>query len=137
VDPEALMEEKGCFGCHQLDGVGRAVGPSLAQRAILERLEARFDSDSYARSLAELDRLAEEPFSRYREARAELSRSKKCAIRVLAVCLPLNLVETLPHPSERRGVRAEIIAVALESIISAGEHAKIAGVLYNPCHTRT
>ena len=75
VEPEALMEEKGCFGCHQLEGVGRTVGPPLDQEAITERSEARFSSEAYENTRAELDRLAQEPFSRYREARAELSRA--------------------------------------------------------------
>lgn len=29
MDPAALVQEKGCFGCHQLNGQGGAVGPSF------------------------------------------------------------------------------------------------------------
>ncbi|MBA2459932.1 MAG: PQQ-dependent sugar dehydrogenase, partial [Gemmatimonadales bacterium] len=75
VDPVALIEEKGCFGCHRLQGEGGIIGPSLDRRPLVERLETRLNSEAYTRSVAELDRLNREPFRRSRNARAEVLRA--------------------------------------------------------------
>lgn len=75
ANPEALMEEKGCFGCHAVDGLGGGIGPSLDQESLIPRLEARLESEEYGRALRELDRLDEEPFRRFRPARAEVARA--------------------------------------------------------------
>jgi hypothetical protein len=75
VNPDALMEEKGCFGCHQLNGNGGTIGPSLDERPMVARLEARLNSDAYVQSLREVDRLQREPFHRFGEARAEVLRT--------------------------------------------------------------
>jgi hypothetical protein len=72
AEPEALMEERGCFGCHQIGGIGGAIGPSLDRRPMVERLESRLESKAYAQTLTALDRLEEEPFRRFRAARAEV-----------------------------------------------------------------
>lgn len=70
ADPLAMMEEKGCFGCHQLEERERTIGPSLAQGPLVARLETRLNSAAYGEAVAEIDRLVEEPYVRYGEARA-------------------------------------------------------------------
>ncbi len=45
MDPAALYLEKGCVGCHQLDGKGGAVGPSF------DHIGARLKSDYIRRSI--------------------------------------------------------------------------------------
>ena len=72
TDPRALMEERGCLGCHAMDGKGRTIGPPLDRRPLQERLARRLHAQAYAESVSELDRLEGEPFRRFRAARAEV-----------------------------------------------------------------
>jgi hypothetical protein len=76
ADPLAMMEEKGCFGCHQLDERAGTIGPSLAQGPLVARLETRLNSAAYTESVAEIDRLAEEPYIGYAEARAAVLQAE-------------------------------------------------------------
>lgn len=75
ADPEAVMEERGCFACHKIGGAGGTIGPSLDTQPMLKRLEARLESEAYVRNVTELDSLHREPFRRFREARAEVLRA--------------------------------------------------------------
>src|SRR5688500_7808078 len=45
MDPVALHNEKGCVGCHQLDGKGGAVGPPF------DRIGARMTADNIRRAI--------------------------------------------------------------------------------------
>jgi glucose/arabinose dehydrogenase len=50
----ALMEDKGCFSCHQLEGRGGTAGPTLDPFVLTNRLEARILSDEYLEYLEAL-----------------------------------------------------------------------------------
>lgn len=71
-EPESLMREKGCFGCHQLGAEGGTGGPSLDQQPMIDRLETRLNSEAYIQHVAEIDRLDREPFRSFKEARIEV-----------------------------------------------------------------
>lgn len=75
-EPVTLMREKGCLGCHQLNddwGFGGAAGPPLDTNGrMISRIRARLNSEAYARSVAEVDRLQDEPYVSYREERQEV-----------------------------------------------------------------
>jgi hypothetical protein len=70
------MSEKGCFGCHQLDGEGGTAGPVLDRNTLLPRAEARLNSPEYLASLDQIDQLDREPFLAYRTARAEVAAAQ-------------------------------------------------------------
>jgi hypothetical protein len=75
LDAEELMEEKGCLGCHQLNGNGGTIGPNLDQGHLVRRLRAKLNSKNYVQSLTDVDRLDREPFRSYHEARANVLRA--------------------------------------------------------------
>lgn len=75
-EPESLMREKGCFGCHQLNSEGGTDAPPLDQRPMVDRLETRLNSEAYIEHLAEIDRLDREPFRSFREARVEVLQAE-------------------------------------------------------------
>lgn len=71
-DPESLMWEKGCFGCHQLEDEGGTAGPALNQPQLAERIDARLNSQEYLQTLQEVDSLDREPFVNFHDARDEV-----------------------------------------------------------------
>jgi mono/diheme cytochrome c family protein len=74
-DPQLLIQEKGCFGCHRIGGdggFGGTAGPPLDRASIIASAEQRVASPAYLESLAQLDALDEEPWVSTRDARAEL-----------------------------------------------------------------
>ena len=72
TDPQALMWEKGCFGCHRLGDEGGTAGPALNQPQLAERIDARLSSQEYLQTLQAVDSLDREPFVSFREARDEV-----------------------------------------------------------------
>ena len=54
VGAAALMQEKGCFSCHELDGQGGTAGPSLDQLGLLKRLQYRLNSPAWVASVQKL-----------------------------------------------------------------------------------
>lgn len=72
TDPWLLMSQKGCFGCHQLNGQGGQAGPALNQASMVKQLDAKLNSADYLQSLKELDLLDRKPFIDYKEARSEV-----------------------------------------------------------------
>ncbi|HYO13491.1 MAG TPA: PQQ-dependent sugar dehydrogenase [Thermoanaerobaculia bacterium] len=79
ADPQILVRESGCLGCHTMNGLGGAVGPPLDREPMLARLSARLGSPEYARKVAEVDRLEREPFVRFREARRQVLNAEGIA----------------------------------------------------------
>jgi hypothetical protein len=72
VDATSLMDERGCFGCHQIAGAGGTIGPALDAGALRSRVRARLGSPEYAAGVRRLDSLDREPYRSYRQARAEV-----------------------------------------------------------------
>jgi hypothetical protein len=68
-DALGLMTDKGCFACHQIDGVGGTQAPSLDKTSLLLRLRVQLETPQYAQQLRDMDELDEAPFSDYRDAR--------------------------------------------------------------------
>ncbi len=54
VGAAALMQEKGCFSCHELNGQGGTAGPSLDQLGLLKRLQYRLNSPAWVASVQKL-----------------------------------------------------------------------------------
>ncbi|GIK57637.1 MAG: glucose dehydrogenase [Chloroflexota bacterium] len=75
-DPYLLMNRKGCFGCHQLDGQGGTMGPPLDRDGLVTRIQARVNSPEYARAIANLEKDDSEPFASYTTARQEVMKAK-------------------------------------------------------------
>jgi hypothetical protein len=71
-DPLALMERKGCFGCHSLNNKGGTSGPPLDRGTMVAKIQARLNSEEYLQSLGELDLLDVEPYRTFKEARMEV-----------------------------------------------------------------
>lgn len=71
-DPHTLIMEKGCYGCHTLRGKGGNEGPPLDREALVASLGKSLSSPEYDRESRALDSLDEEPFPRFREARAKV-----------------------------------------------------------------
>jgi mono/diheme cytochrome c family protein len=93
VDPLALMNQKGCFGCHSITGMGGGTaGPSLDQPELIARLTERLNSEDYLASLKEVDQIKGEPFVNYAEARGEVAQAEEGQERV-AVWLKYRLTE--------------------------------------------
>jgi glucose/arabinose dehydrogenase len=68
----ALMQSYGCQSCHLVGGTGGRVGPSLDTDSLEDRLYFHLNSDRYRRRSEALDKLQEEPFSSFRDARKEV-----------------------------------------------------------------
>jgi glucose/arabinose dehydrogenase len=88
-DPEQLIDERGCIGCHRIGGsggFGGTAGPPLDRASIIASAEQRVASEAYRESLAQLDTLTEEPWVATRAARAELlAADAEARPRVFAV----------------------------------------------------
>lgn len=72
TDPWLLMSQKGCFGCHHLNGKGGTAGPALNQATMVKQLDEKLNSPAYPQALQQVDLLDREPFTRYKEARSEV-----------------------------------------------------------------
>lgn len=73
-DPEALISQHGCAGCHRIDGSGGVAAPPLDGDDFVRRLRSRLESEEYLEQLEAVDRLNGEPYLSFREARAEVRR---------------------------------------------------------------
>jgi glucose/arabinose dehydrogenase len=73
-DPEVLIAEHGCLGCHSLEGGGGTSGPSLDRAVLVPRIKSRLESKQYRDQLAEVDRLARDPYVSFKAARANVLR---------------------------------------------------------------
>ncbi|GIV90765.1 MAG: hypothetical protein KatS3mg055_3283 [Chloroflexus sp.] len=72
-DPRQIIRERGCLGCHQINGdggFGGAAGPPLNRELLIANIQARLNNPQYRQLLDELDQLNEEPWLSTREARA-------------------------------------------------------------------
>jgi mono/diheme cytochrome c family protein len=72
ADPVALMEERGCFGCHTLGGRGGTAAPPLDYPLLVPRLRERLATSTYAARVRSVDSLEAEPFASFRGARARV-----------------------------------------------------------------
>src|SRR6266498_152543 len=76
TDPELLMSQKGCFGCHELNGKGGTAGPALDQAKMVKQLDNKLNSEDYVQTLHQVDLLDREPFVNYKEARTEVVQAE-------------------------------------------------------------
>ena len=73
INPEKVMRNNGCFGCHTVeDNIGGNAGPLLDRKPLIQRLEQRLNSDEYVQSISEIDSLDREPFNEFHAARQEV-----------------------------------------------------------------
>jgi glucose/arabinose dehydrogenase len=76
--PLALMEQRGCVGCHDLYGYEQQKGahlrrgPPLEQGATAERIAERLASPAYAAAVRAVDRIDAEPYVSWAAARREV-----------------------------------------------------------------
>lgn len=68
----SLVDSFGCRSCHLVNGRGGRTGPSLDVRSLSDRLHLRLNTDAYRAQVRSVDGRADEPFSSYRERRAEI-----------------------------------------------------------------
>lgn len=84
-DPRQIIRERGCLGCHQINGeggYGGGAGPPLTRELLVANIQARLNNQQYRQLLTELDQLEEEPWVSTRAARAAvLAASGEAAIR--------------------------------------------------------
>ncbi|MGQ0600968.1 MAG: PQQ-dependent sugar dehydrogenase [Anaerolineales bacterium] len=73
-EPIMLMYEKGCLGCHSIEGQlkGGTAGPRLDQAALMERLQTQLTSDAYRKQIEAIEQLDQEPQRSYAAARKEV-----------------------------------------------------------------
>ena len=71
---EALMEQKGCTGCHRASQASPA--PPLDRDELTGRLLERLNSEAYERRSRRLDARNDPPFESYEEARREVRRAE-------------------------------------------------------------
>lgn len=74
-DPRRLFSDRGCIGCHRLDGrggFGGGAGPALDRTTLAGTIEARVTSEVYLRSLDAIDQLTTEPQVAFRDEREAL-----------------------------------------------------------------
>jgi glucose/arabinose dehydrogenase len=73
--PELLLAQRGCLGCHRLGAAGGTLGPSLDREPLSQRVRARVEAHGYTESLRALDRSESEPYRSYRAAREAVLNS--------------------------------------------------------------
>lgn len=72
-DAFLYIDERGCFNCHTLDGFGAGGdGPSLDKAGLVARIEERINSPEYKDRVKEIDKIDQEPYKSFREARREV-----------------------------------------------------------------
>jgi hypothetical protein len=67
-----LMNIKGCFNCHSLNGVGGSAAPVLDHDALVSSVQTRLVSQEYREVVSQLDQSSDELFQSYRTARQEV-----------------------------------------------------------------
>jgi glucose/arabinose dehydrogenase len=73
---QSIMLRKACVHCHGETTGQYLLGPPLDDETLIPRILARMDTEEYGRSLSELDRVDEEPFASWREARHKVMQAK-------------------------------------------------------------
>ncbi|MBF0350421.1 MAG: PQQ-dependent sugar dehydrogenase [SAR324 cluster bacterium] len=66
----SLFQDKGCEGCHKINGVGGSMGPALD--GLVDRIRQRIESPEYLTQLNQIDKITTEPHTLYQEARDKL-----------------------------------------------------------------
>ncbi len=71
-----LLNQFGCLGCHQYEGTGGTLGPSLDSPSLKNRLSDAIFTDEYEKRTRDLDLLDEAPQVDFKDARAEVLSSQ-------------------------------------------------------------
>jgi hypothetical protein len=71
-----IMGQKGCFACHSLGNTGGSVAPSLDREGLVSRIATRLNSSEYLQTIEKADRIDQEPFTSFRQARNEVLTSE-------------------------------------------------------------
>ena len=72
-EPMEIIRDNGCLGCHALgEDNANATAPPLDPKQLVPRLTSRLSSSEYEADLRTVDDLSREPFTSYREARAQI-----------------------------------------------------------------
>jgi glucose/arabinose dehydrogenase/mono/diheme cytochrome c family protein len=90
-DPEVLIAEHGCAGCHRIKGAGGTAAPPLDRPDLVQSLRERLESEAYREHVAAVDRLDQEPYRSYRKARAEVLQAN--GLDQVRVWMKYRLVE--------------------------------------------
>ncbi|MDH5506450.1 MAG: PQQ-dependent sugar dehydrogenase [Anaerolineae bacterium] len=75
-NPAALINDKGCLGCHSVGGYGGNVAPSLDRDPLVKSLKERLFTEQYLASLDQIDSVKEEPYLSYSQARQEVRQAE-------------------------------------------------------------
>ncbi|MDN5203122.1 PQQ-dependent sugar dehydrogenase [Fulvivirgaceae bacterium BMA10] len=85
-NPFSLLVERGCVGCHSIDGTydygGGAAPPLFRGKKLVRRIAAKLFSEGYKKSLEEVDKLSDDQHLAYKEARKNIMIAKDSAERV-------------------------------------------------------
>jgi glucose/arabinose dehydrogenase len=73
---QSIMLRLACVHCHAEVTDQYLHGPPLDARTLVPRILARLGSDDYRRAVSEIDEIAEEPFSSWRDARTKVMRAR-------------------------------------------------------------
>ena len=133
-NPNSLMHQLGCITCHTwADNPGGTVGPNLSQEELVPRLIGRLSSSKYSLSVEQLDKLDEEPFRSYRDARRSVAEAVD--LEKIRLWLYYRLLEPrFDDPGAampKLGLtdrQASLIADHLSGSINNGLSSKISGV---------
>jgi mono/diheme cytochrome c family protein len=127
LNPVVLINTHGCLACHSLgDSRDGAVGPVLDRATLVPRLEKRLNSEAYALTLEELDRLESEPVASFREERRAIAQAE--GMEKINLWLRNRILEPKfddPHAAMPRQGLSSAQAKAIAEYLSGASEGKV------------